>query len=140
MLRVSRRICFCLYVWVVFLLPVDLQAQTARDREVHGHVQALGAQNTIRSFYDLLLEVMRQGEELTFDERAVRLEPMVRRVFDLPRMTARMMGFLWKRHSLEERRLLVELFSRFTVYNYAYNFGSFFWGTVLCPRQHGPCL
>lgn len=126
MTTLSRMMYCCLYVLCLCCVLVStVEAQTSMEEGEGGREPAVIVQEKVRSFYDLLLTVMKEGEGLSFEERVLRLDPVVRGLFDLPRMTARMMSFLWRRHTIEERRLLVELFSTFTVYNYAYNFRRF---------------
>lgn len=73
----------------------------------------------LRSFYDALLAVMKDGQKLGFDGRRQRLAPVITQTFDLPLMTRLVIGPEWPSLSPEDQRQLVAAFTDFTVASYA---------------------
>ena len=56
---------------------------------------AAGGDTAVRSLYDTLLANMRSGPSLGASGRYARIEPVVRRVFDIPFMTRLAVGPEW---------------------------------------------
>src|SRR5882724_10779604 len=54
-----------------------------------------GGSDTVRSLYDTLLATMRNGPALGARGRYIQIEPMIRRVFDIPFMTRLAVGPEW---------------------------------------------
>src|SRR5260221_11782963 len=71
-----------------------------------------GAAEPVRSFYDVLLSTMKQGERLGPDGRYAALEPIVRRSFDIPYMTRIAVGPSWSSLPDAKRQQLTEAFGR----------------------------
>lgn len=72
-----------------------------------------------------LLEVMQNAEALGYQGRHDQLAPVLPRLFDLPFMAEKSIGRHWKTASEEERRLLVETFTRYMIANYAGRFSGY---------------
>jgi phospholipid transport system substrate-binding protein len=83
------------------------------------------ARAPIDRLYDALLGVMREADALGFEGRVERLGPVVRDVYDLPFMSAKVLGLEWKRLSEAERQRWLEAFSRLTVSTYADRFEAY---------------
>jgi phospholipid transport system substrate-binding protein len=79
----------------------------------------------IRSFYDLLLETMKQADALGVKGRFEKLAPAVRAVYDLPAMTRIAVGPDWKTFKPEQQTALVEQFSRMSIATYASRFDGY---------------
>jgi phospholipid transport system substrate-binding protein len=93
-----------------------------------GGFGALAADNpaaTLRSFYDALLAVMKDGQKLGFDGRRQRLAPAIAQAFDLPLMTRLVVGPQWPSLSPEDQRQLVGAFTAFTIATYASQFDDY---------------
>jgi phospholipid transport system substrate-binding protein len=86
---------------------------------------ASSARVPVERLYDALLGVMREAEALGFEGRAERLSPVVREVYDLPFMSAKVLGLEWRRLSEAERRRWLDAFSDLTVNTYADRFEGF---------------
>jgi phospholipid transport system substrate-binding protein len=65
---------------------------------------------------------MKNAEELGYGGRFEQLEPVVRKLFDIPFMAEKSIGRYWKTVDEENRSRLVATFGRFTVANYAGRF------------------
>lgn len=72
-----------------------------------------------------LVAVMKAGEATPFARRFAMLEPVVVKVFDLPRIVAITVGFDWPTLSAEEKKSLLDVFRRYTVASYVANFKSY---------------
>jgi phospholipid transport system substrate-binding protein len=79
----------------------------------------------IESFYAVLLDTMKRGEQLGLQGRQRQLIPIVEEVFDLPTMTQLSVGPSWSSLSESERKAIIDAFTRMTVANYAKNFAKF---------------
>ncbi|MEO6341425.1 MAG: ABC transporter substrate-binding protein [Caulobacteraceae bacterium] len=87
--------------------------------------QSDAAAAKVQSFYDTLLDTMKQGKSLGVDGRYRKMEPAVEQTFDLPVMTRFAVGTKWSSFSLAEQAQLVKSFSRMSVATYAKNFDSY---------------
>jgi phospholipid transport system substrate-binding protein len=83
---------------------------------------ATAARAVVERFYTELLEVMKRGEELAYQERYARLDPVVQKVYDLPFMSAKTLGRHWKGLSEEDRGRWISTFTRLTISTYADRF------------------
>ncbi len=84
-----------------------------------------GAAEPVRSFYDVLLSTMKQGERLGQDGRYAALEPIVRRSFDIPYMTRIAVGPSWSSLPDAKRQQLTEAFGRYITATWADRFDSY---------------
>jgi phospholipid transport system substrate-binding protein len=81
------------------------------------------ASDTIRSFYDALLAVMRQGPALGPQGRYRTLQPVIGRTFDLPFMTRVAVGPAWGSISGTQQKEATDAFGRFVTATYAERVG-----------------
>jgi phospholipid transport system substrate-binding protein len=79
----------------------------------------------VQSFYDTLLETMKQGKTLGIKGRYEKLKPVVEKSFDLPGMTRLSVGPKWNEMPPADQQALVAALSRYTIASYASNFNSF---------------
>jgi phospholipid transport system substrate-binding protein len=84
-----------------------------------------GGIETVRSFYDTLLQTMRNGPALGPRGRFAQIEPMVRRVFDIPFMTRLAVGPEWAGLSETQRQQVSQAFERYIAAIYAERFDSY---------------
>jgi phospholipid transport system substrate-binding protein len=96
-------------------LPTD--APTARSE-----FQATGC---IDRLHEALLGVMKNSETLGYQGRYDQLAPALVELFDLAFMAEKSVGRHWKTASPEDRAILVDTFSRYTIANYAGRFSSY---------------
>lgn len=80
---------------------------------------------TLKSFYETLLSVMKEGPKLGFAGRRQRLAPAVTQAFDLALMTRLVVGLPWPSLSAEDQKQLVNAFSEFSIATYANQFDDF---------------
>ena len=76
----------------------------------------------IRAFYDTLLAVMKQAEQLGVRGRHDKLAPIVRSTFDLPAMTRIAVGPEWTAIPPDQQAALLDNFARMTIATYANRF------------------
>lgn len=76
----------------------------------------------VQGFYDALDETMKQGDELGFDGRYKKLEPVIRETFDVPVMAKIAVGPEWTNLSPDEKTKLLEAFDRYMISTYASRF------------------
>ncbi len=72
-----------------------------------------------------LIAVMKAGDATPFARRFAMLEPVVMKVFDLPRIVAITVGFGWDQLKPAEQQDLLAVFRRYTVASYVANFNSY---------------
>jgi len=80
------------------------------------------ATKVVDTLHENLISVMKNAEELGYGGRFEQLEPVVRKLFDIPFMAEKSIGRYWKTVDEENRSRLVATFGRFTVANYAGRF------------------
>ena len=79
----------------------------------------------VQAFYDALEETMKQGEELGFDGRYKKLEPVIHQTFDVPVMAKIAIGSAWTNFTADEKNRMLESFDRYMVTTYAARFKSY---------------
>ncbi len=72
-----------------------------------------------------LIAVMKAGDATPFAQRFAILEPVVDKVFDLPRIVAITVGFDWGGFKPEDQQSLLSVFRRYTIASYVANFNSY---------------
>jgi len=102
------------------------------------------AARVVERLHDSLVGVMRDATALGYEGRYQRLAPVLQSLFDLPFMAEKSVGRHWKAASEQNRKALVETFSRFTVANFAGRFDGFsgqsFRTLGVEPSTHGTVL
>jgi phospholipid transport system substrate-binding protein len=81
--------------------------------------------DTVRTLYDSLLATMRNGATLGPRGRYAQLEPVVRRVFDIPFMTRLAVGPQWEGVSEAQRQEVARAFEHYVAAIYAERFDSY---------------
>ena len=81
--------------------------------------------DTVRSFYDTLLANMRSGSSLGAAGRYARIEPVVRRAFDIPFMTRLAVGPEWASLTEAQRQQVSQAFERYVAAVYAERFDNY---------------
>ena len=80
---------------------------------------------SIRAFYEVLLDVMKQADKLGVRGRYDKLAPAIRSVYDLPAMTRLAIGPDWSTIPAEQQTALIDAFSRKTIATYANRFDGY---------------
>lgn len=83
------------------------------------------AVDTIKGFYDTLLSVMQQAKALGPKGRYEKLDPAIRKAFNLPLMTRLSVGPDWVKLSPDEQKSLTVAFSDLSVSTYAARFDGY---------------
>lgn len=86
---------------------------------------AANESDTVRSLYDTLLTTMQHGPALGARGRYARIEPVVRRVFDIEYMTRLAVGPEWARLNETQRQQVAQAFQRYIAAIYAERFDSY---------------
>ncbi|HEV8679936.1 MAG TPA: ABC transporter substrate-binding protein [Stellaceae bacterium] len=84
-----------------------------------------GGADTVRSLYDTLLATMHAGPALGPRGRYGKIEPIVRRVFDIPLMTRIAVGPEWAGLNESQRQQVSQAFERYITAIYAERFDRF---------------
>jgi phospholipid transport system substrate-binding protein len=79
----------------------------------------------IQSLYDALLDAMKQGEQLGFDGRYQKLEPVIHKVFDVATMCKIALGGYWTTLSTDKKNAVLVAFDKYTVSTYASRFKAY---------------
>ena len=106
------------------LLALPLPAM-ANLRPAFAAAPETGPGGLIERFYDDLLAVMKEAKRLSFTVRYDRLDPSVRRTFDLALMTRIAIGPGWGQIAGDQQQRLTDVFSRYTVSVYANRFDDY---------------
>jgi phospholipid transport system substrate-binding protein len=83
------------------------------------------ASDVVRQFQSELLSVMKKANELGYQGRYSKLEPLVKKSHDLRTIARIVTGRAWNRLSDEQRQDFVNLFARLSVATYAHNFDGY---------------
>ncbi len=81
--------------------------------------------DTVRGFYDVLLNVMKSGPTLGPRGRYETLEPVIGQIFDLSYMTRAVVGPVWGGLSEAQQRQATGAFGRYVAATYADRFGAY---------------
>jgi phospholipid transport system substrate-binding protein len=99
------------------VLAADSHEATVEEAEASKPVERLS---------DALIEAMKAGEAMSFDERFEALAPVVRETFDIPLMTRLSLGAAaWDKLDEAKRQALVDAFARMSVSAYASRFSRY---------------
>ena len=79
----------------------------------------------VQTLYDTLLETMQQGDQLGFEGRYKKLEPVIRETFDVPVMAKIAVGAEWTKFTPEDKQILLDAFDRYMVTTYAARFKTY---------------
>ncbi len=79
----------------------------------------------IRSFYDALLGVMKDGQKLGFAGRRKRLAPAIHEAYDFPLMTRLTVGPLWQQLDPDQQTQIIAAFTAFSIATYANRFDGY---------------
>jgi phospholipid transport system substrate-binding protein len=89
------------------------------------HAALTSGGDTVQGLYDALLGTMKSGRTLGQSGRFARLEPVIRRTFDITTMARLSVGSSWATLSEAQRRQVVESFGRYISAIYADRFDSY---------------
>jgi len=89
------------------------------------HSAAASGGDTVQGLYDTLLGTMKSGRSLGQSGRFARLEPVIRRTFDIPTMARLSVGSSWVTLSEAQRQQVIESFGRYISATYADRFDSY---------------
>ena len=89
------------------------------------HAAPSSGGDTVQGLYDALLGTMKNGRILGQSGRFARLEPVIRRTFDIPSMTRLSVGASWTGLSEAQRQQLTDSFGRYISAIYADRFDSY---------------
>jgi phospholipid transport system substrate-binding protein len=81
--------------------------------------------DTVQDLYDALLGTMKNGRTLGQSGRFARLEPVIRRTFDIPTMARLSVGSSWATLSETQRQQVIESFGRYISAIYADRFDNY---------------
>jgi phospholipid transport system substrate-binding protein len=79
----------------------------------------------IQALYDALLDAMKQGEQLGFEGRYQKLEPVIHKVFDVATMCKIAVGGYWTTLPTDKKNAVLVAFDKYTVSTYASRFKAF---------------
>jgi len=86
---------------------------------------AAGPQDSVHSFYQTLLGAMKDGRTLGQSGRFERIDPVVRRLFDIPSMTRVAVGGTWNTLSAAQQEQVTVAFASYISASYAERFDSY---------------
>jgi phospholipid transport system substrate-binding protein len=81
--------------------------------------------DTVKDLYDVLLSTMKNGRTLGQSGRFTKLEPVIRRTFDIPSMARLSVGSSWASLTEAQRQQVTESFGRYISAIYADRFDSY---------------
>ena len=83
------------------------------------------ASQVVKDFQAELLNVMQQGDKLTFEQRFEQLKPAVLKSHDLTKITRIVVSKEWKKLTIEQKKELIRKFSTLSIASYAHYFNSY---------------
>jgi phospholipid transport system substrate-binding protein len=86
---------------------------------------ALDPQETVRTFYGILVENMREGRMLGESGRYAKLAPVVSQTFAVPAMTRLAVGPAWSTLTAAQRQQLIAAFAHYIAATYADQFDTY---------------
>lgn len=93
---------------------------------------AMAAQKTVDApaavilhFHAVLLSVMQRANKLGYKGRYAKLEPEIRKAYDLPMVARLTLGKAWSKLNSKQRAQFVGIFSRLVIATYAHNFDGY---------------
>ena len=86
---------------------------------------AAGPEDSVNTFHETLLGAMKQGRTLGESGRYARIEPVIRRLFDIPSMARLAIGAAWTSLSSAQQELATAAFGAYVSATYADRFDSF---------------
>src|SRR6516164_5034074 len=89
------------------------------------HAVPASGGDTVQGLYDALLGTMKNGRSLGQSGRFARLEPVIRRTFDIPTMARLSVGSSWATLPEGQRQQVIESFGRYISAIYADRFDSY---------------
>ena len=89
------------------------------------HAAPTSGGDTVQGLYDAPLGTMKNGRALGQSGRFMRLEPVIRRSFDIPTMARLSVGPTWAGMSEVQRQQVIESFGRYISATYADRFDSY---------------
>ena len=89
------------------------------------HAAPPSGSDTVQGLYDVLLSTMKNGRTLGQSGRFTKLEPVIRRTFDIPSMARLSVGSSWGTLTETQRQQVTESFGRYISANYADRFDSY---------------
>ena len=89
------------------------------------HAAPTSGGDTVQGLYDALLGTMKSGRSLGQSGRFARLEPVIRRTFDIPTMARLSVGSSWATLPEGQRQQVIESFGRYISAIYADRFDSY---------------
>ena len=119
---------FKLMVITIFaLLSLVVAPVAAADSatQVIENPAADSATQVIENLHAELLAVMKQANELGYEGRYQRLDPIVTSSYDLPFIAKFVMGRQWKTLSGEQKSGFVKTFTKLSIATYAANFSGY---------------
>jgi phospholipid transport system substrate-binding protein len=119
MLR-RREHLFSTLAWCSLVLAVSLMLASAVARAA-----SLGPTDVIRQFYAELQNVMQHATTLGARGRYQTLEPIVRRMFDVPYMARLSIGPTWTKLTTDQKRRAAQAYGRYITALYATRFDGY---------------
>src|SRR6185437_3196839 len=86
---------------------------------------AAGPTDVIRSFYGVLLDTMRQAQQLGARGRYQKLEPVILRTFDVPYMAKLSIGPGWNGLTPDQKKRAAHAYGRYITATYASRFDGY---------------
>jgi len=83
------------------------------------------AKNVVQDMYSALTATMKQGEQLGFEGRRKKLDPVIRAAYNMQLMAKMSVGSNWNTASPSDQSAMIEAFSAFSVATYASRFASY---------------
>ncbi len=83
------------------------------------------AKQVVQGFQAELINVMQQGDKLTFEQRFEQLKPVVLKSHNLTKITRIVVSKEWKKLTLEQKKELIRKFSTLSIASYAHYFNSY---------------
>ncbi|MBW2242277.1 MAG: ABC transporter substrate-binding protein [Deltaproteobacteria bacterium] len=107
-------------MWRALILAFTCLASTSALSEES--IDLATTRAPIEAFYEVLMECMKNAESLGLEGRKKTLEPAIEQTYDLPLMSAKVLGRHWRGLTDEDKNRWLATFRRITIATYAERF------------------
>lgn len=112
-------------VVITFALSIGLSRVAASDPNAAAAPNAEQATQVVEGLHAVMLDTMKQSEQLGYDGRLTRLQPAITTRYDFAFIAEKSVGLTWKDLTAAEREKLVDAITRLAGSNYAARMAEF---------------
>lgn len=113
------------HIGLLSILLLAVTGHIPRTNAIAAQQETPGADTVILSFHNSLLSVMQHADKLGYKGRYAKLDPAIRKAYNLPLLARLTLGSAWQGLTTEQQKQFVGVFSRLVIATYAKNFDGY---------------